>query len=307
MQIYVNEKPEGKKIPLVLEPTNSIDDLKDKLRSIDKRYQDILALIYDHTSLEDGKKSLHDYSIQDNATIDLYYSFQYLPIYLDIITFDGKSIKLYCDPLTNIGNIKQYIQTKFNVPEGLNFVSCHDILQEDKRLNQYYRFSSPIFLAPQPTPDKKSVIIKLLNGNFRLIEISQTAIIGDIKSQIQTVENVPANQQRLLFKDIFLEDQKSIQDYSLPDYPILLMIPRPGGEDIDISVVYLTNKELLIKADSKDTIGNLKIMINFIDKHPINMQCLSYKDVQLDDDQKTLESYSVVNGAKLNIVLSYRG
>ena len=288
MQIFILERPDDKKIPFIMEPTDALSDLKDKLRAMDKRYQDILMLIYNHENLEDDAKSLQEYGIKDNSIINLYFSFQCLPIFLDIEKFSGNSIKLYFDPTTLILDLKKYLEDTYKVAQNQLLISCHDILEDEKRLNQYYKFSSPIFLCPPPNEGQKIIIIKTFTGNYKMIQVGATEQIKAIKAQIQTIENLPIEKQRLLFRDNYLEDEKSIQDYSLPEYPIVLLVPYTGGENIEISITYLTGKKLQLKVDTKDTIGSIKILINFIDQHPINMQCLSFNGNDLDDDSKTL-------------------
>ena len=145
MQIFILERPDDKKIPITMEPTNALSDLKDKLRSYDKKYQDILMLIYNHVNLEDDSKTLQEYSIADDSTIDLYFSFQCLPIYLDIETFSGNSIKLYFDPITIISDIKKYLEDTYKVPANQKFISFHEVLDDEKRLNQYYKLSNQVF------------------------------------------------------------------------------------------------------------------------------------------------------------------
>lgn len=307
MQLIITERPDERKINLTMEPTDALSDLKDKLRSFDKRYQDFLMLIHDHENLEDDAKKLQDYGIKDNSTIDLYYSFQFLPIYLDIESFAEKSFKLYFDPATVISDVKKYLEDTFKVAPNQLLISCHEILEDSKKLNQYYKFSSPIFLCPPPSEGQKVVIIKNFEGKFHLIQIGASEKVKDLKTKIQSIENLNVEKQRLLFKDTYLEDEKTIQDCSLPEFPIILLAPHVGGENIDITITYLTGKKLQLKVDSKDTIATIKILVNFIDQHPINMQCLSFNEIDLDDDQKTLESYSIGNGANINIVLHYRG
>lgn len=56
-----------------------------------------------------------------------------------------------------------------------------------------------------------------------------------------------------------------------------------------------------MKVELKDTIENIKLLINYIDQQHFIKQNLNYNILDINDDQKTLESLSIENGSQINI------
>ena len=58
-----------------------------------------------------------------------------------------------------------------------------------------------------------------------------------------------------------------------------------------------TGKTITLLVEATSTINNVKALIYHTERIPRKQQRLIYADKQLEDDNATLESYSIVHGA----------
>ena len=304
MIVFLLVKPDNKKISVSVEQTCTISDLKKKIQSIDdnNRFHGNLMFTYNQNRLYD-EKTIKDYSIEENSTIYFYYS-EYRPIYLNIQSFSDKTYYHYFDLTNTFKDVKKYLEKIYNISKDQILVQCDEILDENLKLNQVKseHLSHPIFICP-PTSDnqkQRPIIIKYIKGGYQLVQFNFSEKASDLKKLIQK-KFKNNDQPNLYFKETLLEDDKSLKDYHLPEYPLLLVSPRTGGKMVDISFKDYSGKEILMKIESKETIENIKLLMNYIDQHQSIKQNLMINDNCINDDQKTLESLSISNGSKINI------
>lgn len=72
----------------------------------------------------------------------------------------------------------------------------------------------------------KQIFIKTLTGQTITLEISDTDKISDIKKKIMGKQQIPWEQQRLIFDGKELEDTKSTTDYSIDVGSTLHLVVR---------------------------------------------------------------------------------
>ena len=280
----------------------TIQELKSKIQdkegmSIEKQN------LYFKDKLLENDKTLIDYNIESNSIIILNLIIKRIVVYAKANL--GKKISLDVKNIEKIENIKKAIQIHEKIPQDLQVLKYNNIILENSKTLEEYKIENNSILDLSLNGNKYEIIsigIELESGKkYGINVVNRLYLVKTIKIKLHKITHIPVSEQKLYFNDIFLEDNKMIDYYKIEHNSILKLYTS----NITVTIerpLYKTNETYQVKPFN--TIKELKMKIE--EKQKINHlnQSLKLLTTELENDNKTLNYYSIKD--KSNILLYYK-
>ena len=156
------------------------------------------------------------------------------------------------------------------------------------------------------------IFVKLLTGKTITLNVVITDKVQDIKKRVAEASSLVAEAYHLIYSGHKLEDDKTLEDYTIPKEATLFIITAPGGSMIDLKKDVQLNikmpngatEEVTISRSS--TVDELKARIAAKVMIPQKSLILVFKGQKLDDGS-VLAKLGISNQDVINIMTGVQG
>ena len=296
MKILVKVYPMNEVTALEVESDYTIAIVKSKIseiKSIDPSQQ---RMVFSGAHLDDDRTLAH-YNIVEDCTIHVVLS-QPIHIIIKNLVSTEETISLDIEAEDTIQYIKSKINDQVNIPSDKQILVFAGKTLENTQTVSYYNIQNDSILHMIVRQCSSTYPISIRTFSNRLIDLSVdgTETISFVKYKIQGQENIPPENQKLIFEGVELEDDRTLSEYKIKRESVLHLAVNFRDDIMNIFVKLITGgtgSTISLRVKTNDTIKAVKNLIYEQEGFPPAQQQLYFKRNGQLKDNKRLSDYNV--------------
>ncbi|PWA45381.1 polyubiquitin-B [Artemisia annua] len=318
--IYVKTH-NGNILSLKVESSDTIFDVKAKIRDIIGIPHDEQALIFNATILEDSVTLAYFYIKNDSTITLMLKSSGLVPIFINRqngMRLCSLKVKLS----DTIGNVKAKIPHIDCDYEALIFNEM--VLDESCALADFNIKNGSTLTLMRKSMTPMKIFIKTLTRMTISLYVKPSDTIGKVKTELESWHRdhivkpwdripidkpkpFPIDKQVLIFDEMVLDDRGSLLDFQIKNGSTLTLM-RKSRRLLHIFVKTNNGKTFSIEVNPLDTVANLKARLNDEEDMPVpsDQQVLIFEGRRLKDNH-TLSEYNIQNESILDCMFTFIG
>ena len=291
----------GKTVSFIVNSSDAIDTLKSRVESEEGIPQDKQQFFLADRRLED-KRTFSYYNIENRSVIDLVPPAK-MGYFWIFVNTSKETFALEVKASDTVMNMKGKIEEIKGIPPDQQILSFKGLQLEDKWTidgsNVHDGDSLNLSFVVQQMGNVM-IYVKTQTGRTFPLMVENSYAIKTVKSIIQVNEEIPPDQQRLIYAGGELEEQKTLGDYGVKERAILHLVLRSTGTPIFVETPL--GKIITLSVDASDKIGKIKARLQDKEAISADQQQLMFNGEELEDD-RTVGYYNIHEKCTLHLIL----